>query len=301
MEPTERLPVFRAFAATFAIIAERWLDILRIALLPAVVATALTYVLVPQVLNAVLQMPPPGDTPDPGAVGAAAQTMLLSILALAAASAVLNAIVFAGLLKLVLRGDRPKTPVYLGFGREELMLLGTWGLLVLILMAVFFIGGLISGLLNGLMPVMGSILGIAINIAMIWFCLRVSLSAPAAIELNRLGLRPSWAATGGQVWLLLGYWLVLMLPVMIVESIINAMLAPPPLPGAPTTPPQSPQEQYDFYMFIIRQTVTNFDLDAGPGIPRAIFAVVQSLSLNVLSAIAGGVAWRMITERKATA
>lgn len=304
MDETRRLPVFRAVAATFAFLVERWLSVLRIAAIPTALATGLAYLLTPQILRTLIEMPPPGDTSDPAASAAATQTIVFSGLALIAANAVLNAVVFVGLLKLILRGEDPKAPIYLGFGREELALLGTWGLFFLILLGLGIGGGAVSGALGSLLRTLGPAgvlvslaLSLALYAVMIWTCLRLSLAGTAAVDQGRIGLRGSWTTTNGQLWLLLGYWLVLTLPILIIQTILSAVLAAPPVPDAPTSPPQSPEEVWEFYQYTFKQVLQSFDLSAGPGVGRLILAFAQALVFNSVLAIAGGVAWRMLTDR----
>src|SRR5262249_53848690 len=157
-----------------------------------------------------------GGAADPTQAMAAMSSALPTLLLISLTSIAAYMIIFAGILKLVIRGERPRLPFYLGFGADEWRLLGTWLLLILIFIGAYLLVGVVValfGLLAVNLPGVGLIVAIvgmlAAFAAYFWLCLRFSLASPAAVGAQTIGVGPSWNTSKGNVWRLLAYWLIL--------------------------------------------------------------------------------------------
>lgn len=285
------LPVFKAVGATWALMLEHPVSILKVIWLPLAVLMGASFWLTPQSLEAAAA----------GAEGA--QTVLVNQLLMMALTVAAAVIITTGLLKLVIRGETSSLPAYLSFGRDEANVLGT----VLAMTAVFigcglaaFIIGAFSRVVFSALAGMGAVLGavteLAVTGVIAWLGLRLSLASPAAVDLQRIGLGSSWATTKGKSWQLLGFWLLIGVPSVILFLIYIAMLLPT-LPPMPTTPDREAIERW-------QQTVNLAQaagLRDGSGLPMFIVSQLATAVATMVMPIAGGVAWRMLTGDRSTA
>jgi hypothetical protein len=302
MEDSARLPVGRAFAATWAFIAERWLDIILIVWLPSALGTALTYVLAPRLMDSLVTLMSAGSEPDPAVAGPALQSLAVAGIGLALATAIANLIAVAGLLKLLIRGEKPGLPFYIAFGRDELLMLAGWALMVGIMFGVVFAGSLIlvfARLGFGSLPAAGGVITVVVYIAMFcvicWILARTSLANPAAVSRRKIGLGPSWRATEGQTWLMIGYWALWTVPIFGLQMVAGAVFGtggPPPGAAQPTTPEEIQQMQAEAF----RQAAAVYHLNDAADWGRLAFTFLLTAVLNLLVALAAGVAWRMMTD-----
>jgi len=131
----------------------------------------------------------------------------------------------------VLLGEKLRLPFYLGFGGAELRVLGTFILLMILLMLVDIVGNLgiaalaLAGRAAG--PETGklieSLLTLAYTLFTLWLQLRLSLSLPAAVAERRIGLPVSWYKTKGNSLRLLLYYILFGLIVLPVAGAIVAL------------------------------------------------------------------------------
>lgn len=273
MEEIKRLPVFRAIAATFAFFLENWVDLLRIAWLPQ---------LVQMLLARVLASVPGGP-------------LLLLVIGLAT-----NALVAAGILKLVLRGEKPSQPFYLAFGSEELRLIGTWCVIVLLAGAIggaCFIVAFLAGQLFGALPGIGAILGAVMAIAAImgplWAMVRLSLASPAAVVGPTIGVTPSWRRTAGQFWPMFGFWLVFVALVFAANWIVYVLLLPDYFSGLAEVMQAPPAERQALAQDFELRLTAMLDLATPAGAGRNAVFFLLGLFCTSLMTLAAGVAWRM--------
>jgi hypothetical protein len=123
---------------------------------------------------------------------------LISMLVQMVAASVVNASVLRALL-------RPEGRVSIGFGKDELRVIG----LLLAFFGVSFIATLILGVTMGLLgPLMGAVVLVAspfVSVAVtVMLFIRFSLAGPMTIAEHRFRFRASWKATKGWSWALLG-------------------------------------------------------------------------------------------------
>src|SRR5690242_1228844 len=181
-----KLPVFKAVGMTFAFVLAHWLDILKIMWLPLVLVIAVSAFAAPSYMQSMMALAGDG-TGDPQAAMAAMSSALPMALLLFVVSIAGYLIIFAGILKLVIRGEKPSLPFYIGFGADEWRLLGTWVLLMLIFIGVEIVVGIVAGVATGLaisVPGGGAYIALAVGLAalvvVLWVALRFSLATPAA-------------------------------------------------------------------------------------------------------------------------
>jgi hypothetical protein len=211
-----KLPVFKAIGTTFAFVLGHFFDIVRITWLPLLALTAATWWFLHGILAFVVGITELGPIPDGRAVldillkvGPASGVLFL-------ASLVFYPMLYAGLLRLIMRGEKPAGAFYLEFGGDEFRILGTYLLLILINLGVNVAIGIPQGLLFltlggadvAIAVIVNSLIDIAAAALGIWIALRLSLAFAAAISESGIGIGPSWSIAKGNVWNLLGYWLL---------------------------------------------------------------------------------------------
>lgn len=309
MEETTRLPVFRAYASVWAVILTRFVDVLRIAALPAALSTALLYWFMPRLLGVIADMPviDPEDAAGMEEMLAFVGNVSVLGLGLACATAVVNAIAFAGLLRMLIRGETPRLPVYLDVGRHEFNILVCWLAVSLIGFGVSLAEGMVRGLLVAVLgPVGGGISSLALSIASavvnVWVSLRLSLAPAASVSHGKIGVRESWRASVGQSWTLLGFWVLIGGTMLIVMMVVMFALPAPPVEGQVVRPPAggepTPEMIRDIYSGMARSLLGLFDLSTTMGVIRAVAFFLLQLAWTAVAAVAGGVAWRIITDDK---
>jgi hypothetical protein len=309
-----KLPVFRAIGATFGFLASRWLDILKIVWLPAALTCAVNLLIMPVYMNQVAAATLDGAAAG-GATGGPQQMIdqtlaTLPILAvLAFASALVNALLFSGLMKLMIRNETPKLPVYFAAGADELRLLGSWG--VMLLGAVGVALGVwaalwLSRLLASMGPGPGAIIGLVAACGVIgvgvWLAVRMSLVAPAVIAHRRLGIEPSWTITEENAWRLIGFWLLWIVPFFIIASLLTPVLSAPGYLEATRdiyAAARSPARMQAAIQHAYEIQAAGYQLTNGGNIARMIASSLLGVGATTLLAIAGGAAWRLLTEEEA--
>jgi hypothetical protein len=295
-----KLPVFRAIGATFAFIARNLLDILKIAWLPAVLI-CLAYVLImPPYMAQVGAMP----APKPGDVFGPLMATLPYTLALVAASTLINLPLFSGLMKLILRGERPRF-LPLSFGADEVKLLASWGLIFagfVALVAAFAGALLLTRLLASLGPGPGSIIGLIAAVVLIgvgvWLAARVSLVSPAAIALRKLGVQPAWDATEENAWRLIGFWALLIVPMFIISSFLTPLLTSPGYLDAMreiAPAARSPERLQAAVQHSNEVLAAGYVLSDTGNLVRLLANALLAFLATLVLAIASGVAWRELT------
>jgi hypothetical protein len=297
-----KLPVFKTIGATFAFIAGNLLDILKIAWLPAVLTCVVYLLIMPPYMASVGAMP----APKPGDVFGPLLATLPYTLALIAASTLVNLPLLSGLMKLIVRGERPKL-VPIAFGADERNLLGSWGLIfagVLGLIAVFGGALLLTRLLASLGPGPGSIIGLVAAVVVVgvgvWLGVRVSLASPAAIALKRIGVQPSWDATEENAWRLIGFWLIWLVPMFIISSFLTPFLTSPGYLDAmrdigPAAMTRSPERVQAAVKHSNEVLAAGYTLSDTGNVVRLLANALLTFLATLVLAIASGIGWRELT------
>ncbi|MEZ5920287.1 MAG: hypothetical protein R3C60_02940 [Parvularculaceae bacterium] len=225
-----KLPIFKAVAATFAYLARHGVELFMALWLPALLFTAANGWSSGQMFDAQIALHNLGDHPNPTeamtAMGPVFKTMALML----ALISILYPMMIVASLRHVVRGDRLKAPFYLGFGGDELRIIGAYLLIVLMALAAYFVLALGIGVLAAISSlagpaggVIGVVLGVAGFAVFFWFMVRLSLTFPASIATRTLGITQSWAATKGNSIRLVLYGVIM----MVIFVMVFAALALP--------------------------------------------------------------------------
>lgn len=305
-----KLPVFKAFGATYSLVFGNFFTCVQIVWLPLAILLAGFYFvadkLFPIIVALIRTMPEKGAD--------AAEVMPVAILHLLApllqwqgviflGALLLMSIIVAGLLKFAVRGEKPSLPFYLGFGGAEIGLIFTWILVFMILMAVYVgfavgVGTLaltVASLSKDLLPL---VLFVAIVLCVIiyaWLLLRLSLSSAGSIGVKGIGIGASWSASRGNALGLLGFWILVFLPIvaigMVANSVMHAFLLPDifamlPIRGGGHMSHAEVADALEKFFAAIHDKLP---------ILLAIGYVMRLITVPILTS-AGGVAYRMLTE-----
>jgi hypothetical protein len=302
-----KLPVLKAVGTTFAFVLQHWLDLLKIVWLPLVLLAAISFLVLPGYMQSLMSIGPTGPGVDPSQALAAMSAMLPAAFALLIAGMAAYMIIFAGILKLVIRGEKPSLPFYLGFGADELRLFGTWLLFLLIMIGLEIILAIAAGLaaaagasISGFGVVMVFAVIVAVCVVMIWMCIRLSLATPAAIGARTIGIGPSWKASKGNAWALFFYWLIWALMLAIIEIALLTILMPGYFQAMgdvfAAAGRRSPDEVQAAAQAMNQQLAAMYDTSSPVALVRLAAGFVIGTILIVVMAVAGGVAWRLMTD-----
>ena len=216
-----KLPVFKAFFATFSYVVVHFLTLLKILWLPMLGVMAVTAYLTPAMIDAQLSMAAAEGMNDDAMVLGTMGQVLKTTGMLYLAMAIFYPMMIAGVLRHVVRGDAPGLPFYLSYGADEFRILGAFILYIVMLMLAYFVGalgliviGVVASMLSqAIGGILIGVLAIAFVIALVWFMLRMSLIFPASIGERKIGIAHSWAVTKGSAWSLFFFWFLIFIVV----------------------------------------------------------------------------------------
>ena len=299
-----KLPIFKAIGATLAFILQHGLAILKIAWLPAVLMCAVYLLIMPAYMNQIAAMPVDAMAPQQAVSRMLATLPMMGLLM--AASVLVNVVLISGLMKLLIRGEQPGLPVYLAFGADEVRLLGGWAVVFLGYCAIGLAFGaslVLSRLLASLGPGPGGIIGLvaaAILIGVgVWFGIRLCLVSPATIELKKIAIRPAWEITEENVWRLIGFWLLLVVPMFIIASLLTPFLTSPGYLEAMSevyAAARSPTRMQQALHHAYEVQAAGYNFSDGGNIVRMCANALLGVGASVILAIANGVTWRLMRE-----
>jgi hypothetical protein len=293
-----KLPVFRSVGATFAFVIDNWLTLLVIVWVPFLLITALTIGFGAWVSAASSDLMTRSSVVSYAeAQGFSSLTLWLNN-ALGIVTGLITLMLTAGILRLVIREERPSMPFYLRWGSDEWNLLGTAVVLIVGGFLTLFVTGMVVGLIaSQLLTVPFALFGLSILMFcfFVWLAVRVVLAFPAAIGFDQMGITPAWEASSGRFWSLLGYalvWLVLAVifqigVLLIVIPDIAAIFADAISRGT------SIEAQYEVNLRL--QQAMN--PGSPEGIARTILLWALSFVPTVIGAVALGIAWRHVDDQ----
>lgn len=226
-----KLSPVTAFGAALAYMATHAVELLKATWLPTALLTAVGIYALPSIVGPMLELMSLGPNPDPNRVAELFGPAGGAIGMLFLASLVLYPMVYVAAMRHVLLGQKLRMPFYFQFGGAEFRVLGTFVLLMILLMLVEIVANLgIAGLsLAGRAAgpeaarLIESLLGLVYALFSIWLQIRLSLSLPAAIADRRIGLPLSWYKTKGNSLRLLLYYVLFGLIVLPVVGIVIAV------------------------------------------------------------------------------
>jgi hypothetical protein len=299
-----KLKVFKAFAAAWAFLIQHGFDVLRIIWLPVVLQIAAYFALMPGPMAAYLMLSaePPVDAAEAAArLGPHIAPFLGFLLVVCAATIIM----YAGLTRLIVRGEKPHLPFLLSWGADEWRLLGGWAIILALFIGVQIALAIVAtivqtlGLLGqGPATIMLSIVGVIIVVvAAICATVRLSLFAPATIAERKIGILVSWERTEDDFWNLLGFWLLWILLAVVVQFMTFGLVTPPEYFEAMQSGGfGSPEEMRETMRAANEALARGYDL-SGPGnAMRMLIAYLISTASGIIGTVAGAVAWRMMTD-----
>ncbi len=193
-------------------------------------------------------------------------------------------VMFPGLFRFVMRGQKPSLTFNIRWGVDEWRLLGTFVILFLTWMLVVFCAALVLAIPTALLASGGfSILVAPVAVVGgLWFLTRTFLIGPATISEEQIGLGPGWRASGGQsrplpayilLWLAMGATVQVLVTLIVTSDVAKIMVE------MFTWPPRSE---------ITQETAMRIQEAIAANTPFGMFRV---LLLTIL-----GIAWRLIDE-----
>jgi hypothetical protein len=211
-----KLPVLKAVGAGLAYLTTHFGAVLKALWLPTLLMMAVFAYVMPPYFQAMIEISSFESGSDPQALFAAMGPAMKWMGLLYLSMAILYPMMIAGVLRHIVRGESPKLPFYFQFLGDEVRILFTFILLMIMLLIIYLVGvlgvaALTAALALLLKEIGGMIAGViilAVLIAAIWFLLRMSMALPAAVGARRIGLAVSWSITKGNSWRLFFYWLI---------------------------------------------------------------------------------------------
>ena len=213
-----KLPVVATVSEVFGGSFLHFFNLLSIAWFPLALLLAMN-------IGVILLLPTATDPSNAGAFAG-------SIFAFQIASIFLYAMVAVVWHRRVLLGENPSGPIYFKIGKREIFFI--LYLLLITLFAVLIVGvaaGLAVAVLGGLNlenATPGAIMSAGVvavvgYVLFLYVYLRSALVLPAVAVGQKEPLRTSWAITKGNVWRLIGGFLVILLAYFVVSGIVFAV------------------------------------------------------------------------------
>lgn len=195
----------------FQLIPRHWRVVVGWSLFNLVALVALAIVLVVVLIGVV---PFAGTREAAGVWGA-----ILGALILGLGSAVVELVVWCGLLRLELAPDAPGF-LHLRIGRDELRVIGAVLLMACVSIPLFVLALLLARLANEVSAPAAIIVAVAAMLAIYLLLLRLGLTPTIAFAERRISLAESWRRTRGQTWRLLGMALLLLCLMALIGLVI---------------------------------------------------------------------------------
>ncbi len=292
-----KLPVLKAVKATIGFAGAFWRDLLIISWAPALLCIAASLAL------QLLPLPSLGNSLLLGMGGTwvrlsfSLPDLFLLLLALVISCAP-YALLIAGILRLIIRGERPKSPICIQFGKLELFAFLTALLLVacnLLFNLASNITSAVLAFLSDSIPRVGVPLAFGAGAGAVWIMvrihLRLSMALPAAVAIGGIGMLPSIHATRENEMHLLGFWLLwaagdfVLFRSLAIPYVLNGAL------GHEVTPNPVPAmiSGLSDYAWMLAG-------DVFVGVTRIVTGTLINVVRIALVAVASGIAWRMIHE-----
>ena len=276
-----KIPVGQTISQTYGFSFGRYLPIMGAIWLPIVLLGVFVYfIFLPDMANfpAIMQQAAQHATQDPhtpfmpAAMGRmTGHAYLLDIIEL-----VLFSAIAVGITKEALGLRTGPRFVYLSFGKAELLVMGAYFLVfVIVIVAVIatvIVGGIVvaalvfagSGGHGGTGPTamssvgIGFLLGVLIFFACLYFITRLTyLIVPVSVAEGRFGIGRSWELTKGNFWRILAVALATILPLIVLEMIV-ALIALGPAFASFAMEVQKNPDAANAHLVTMMQGMTSF-------------------------------------------
>ncbi|OFX05243.1 MAG: hypothetical protein A3E78_06885 [Alphaproteobacteria bacterium RIFCSPHIGHO2_12_FULL_63_12] len=304
-----KFPVIKAFGATFAYLAARWLPLAKALWFPVALLVGLQLYTMTPLMTATSSIIGLGENPDPAEAATLVGELGKWGLVMIAGSAVAYPMMTVASLLHLVRGEELKAPIYLRYGGDELRLLAAYILLSGMLLVISIVGGLgatvvvviVSLVLPQARAFLNSLAEIAVNLATIWFRLRLSVLYPASISTGTIGFGASWEITKGHAWPLFFFWVLISLAVTPLIVIMSAPFAGEFFPlFQRLSEAGADQAQARQAIIPILDAIARLFSPENPSF--ALFAAVlfaATLATTAVFNVAAGISWRFLTDRDA--
>lgn len=301
-----RLPVLKAFSATFAYVFRHGGDLAKALWLPALLLVAVEFYAMPPFFSGLGALIELGEGAAPEDVAPVLLEILKWAFVLTVASAILYPMMTVASLRHLVRGETLAAPFYLRFGGDEARVLAAYILVSVMLLLIQLVGELAVAALALVFAVAGGAardlvkgLGeIAVNIATIWFRLRLSVIFPASLAGRTIGLAAAWTATKGRVWSLLAFWILIglvaaPLALVLLAPVLGELLDPLEALRKAGADPEEARAAVVPLLDAIARLFT-------PGEPAFWIFAPLLYALTIASAaitnVAAGTAWRYLSD-----
>lgn len=304
-----KFPVMKALGATVAYLAGHAVGLLKALWLPTLLVIAATCAIMPSYLDQAIRVMGLGPNPDPNEALALVGPMMKSIGLLLLTFAVLYPMLIVGSLRHIVRGDEQKLPFYVGFGGDELRVLGAYVLMFIMVFISYLMFALVIGVVAGVLtlvsPIFGAVGGlvgfVGGLVALLWFVARISVTFPAAVATKSLGLAQSFRATKGNSIGLMIYWTAIGVMLLIVGSIYFGLFLGDAMPIYADMFKAGADEaaQHRASLKLLEWQRDLYDIGKPKFWPFAIGAYLYTMAMMAVVNVAAGIAWRYLTDRAA--
>jgi len=300
------LDISKGIGRTFAFLFAHIIDVLKIAWLPIVLQLAAFYLLMPAYVRATAGLALVREPSEAASAWAQAVPGFGMFFLFMLITFVTSIAMVVGLTRLTLTGTAPRTPFYLGWGKDEWRLMAGWLIFAAIvaLLAVLLQGGgvVLGGLLGG--GPIGTMLILAMNVvllvAIFVVCVRLSLLAPATLATGKMSLRESWERTDDHFWGFLGFWLLFVVMFVIVYAVIyfNFSLPPGYFQAFSGVNPREPDSMREAMVKANEMMIASYDFsNIGNALRQTPGALLGPVG-GVITTIAGATAWKLTSEEE---
>lgn len=301
-----KLPILKAFSASFAYLTMHFGAVIKANWLAVLLLQIMLVLIMPRYMEPMMALQAVDAEANPADVFSMMGPAFFWVGILYLGMAVFYPMLIAANLRPIIRGETSALPFYLQFGMDELRVLLTFVLLIVLMIIVYTIGILafmlvgmalsaLSATLGGIVIALGAVV---FFVAIIWFSLRMSLIFPATIDLKKIGVPYSWRVTKGNSWRLFAYWMLWALVFMVIVSIYMLFL----LPGyfdvmkEVIAVGQDETARQAAAMKMNQMQLEMWDISKPGGWLNLAGNYVYTLITVALWNIAGGMAYRYLTE-----
>jgi len=304
-----KLDISKAIGRTFTFLFRNIGDVLRIAWLPILLQLAAFFLLMPGYVRGTGALATTAGDPDAAAQAMAQALPAFGLVGLFYLVTLVTSVpMVVGLTRLVLKGEKPKAPFYIGWGNDETKLVAGWLIFAAMVVGLVIVIQFGSVLLRGLLgpgPLAVAIIfliNIVLVVAIFILCVRLSLLAPATVATGKMSLRDSWERTDDDFWNFLGFWLLYIVVFTIVYFVLYFTFLLPPgyFESFQGMDPRDPESMTEGMRKANEVMVRSYDLNDMGNVARLTVSAVIGPLGGIITSIAGASAWKLVTDPNQT-